>query len=181
MYLPPLLFHHFLIIFLDKHGQLGRKIQETDVPFTPYPGSVDEFGTMVNRIGRGKPVSVTCGDDFTLVATHPYTGPSEKEILVLAEMKRRKELEEKEEQARIQREQEEEEKRQREIQEEKEKIYYLTSKRLCTLDESCPGFTYDSSKPSICKECGYSVSFHTIVADDEHEGTGKASEESKEE
>ncbi|KAL7448844.1 hypothetical protein ACHAWC_000971, partial [Mediolabrus comicus] len=138
----------------NKHRQLGRKIQETEVTFTPHPGSVDEFGTMVNRIGRGYPASVTCGDDFTLVATHPYTGPSEKEMLELAEMKRRKELEEKEEQARIQREQEEEEKRQREIQEEKEKIYYLTSKRLCTLDESCPGFTYDSNKPSICKECG---------------------------
>jgi alpha-tubulin suppressor-like RCC1 family protein len=39
----------------NKHGALGRSIDEE---FTPRPGIVAEFGTIVNRIGRGLPRSV---------------------------------------------------------------------------------------------------------------------------
>eukprot|EP00984_Skeletonema_dohrnii_P016642 scaffold7443_cov82-Skeletonema_dohrnii-CCMP3373.AAC.4 len=151
----------------NEHGQLGRSIEETDVTFTPHPGIV-EFGTIVNRIGRGTPKSVVCGHDFTVVATQPYEGPSEQEMIKLLESKRRKEQEEKEEVARLLRVQEEEQTRQRAADAEKKKIRYLTSKRLCTMDSSCPGFTYESSTPSVCRECGFSVAFHTIVADEQN-------------
>ena len=154
----------------NEHGQLGRSIEETDVTFTPHPGIVAEFDTIVNRIGRGSPKSVACGHDFTVVATHPYDGPSEEEMIKLLEVKHRKEQEEKEEEARLLQAQQEEATRQREAEEEKEKIRYLTSKRLCTMDSTCPGFTYASSTPSICRECGHSVAFHTIVAEEQNTG-----------
>lgn len=38
------------------NGALGRHIGESKVPFTPQPGIVPEFGTIVNRIGRGLPL-----------------------------------------------------------------------------------------------------------------------------
>ena len=160
----------------NEHGQLGRLIEETDVTFTPHPG-IAEFGTIVNRIGRGAPCAVACGDNFTVVATHAYEGPSEQEMIKLLETKRRKELEEKEEEARLLRVQQEEETRRRKADAEKKKIRYLTSKRLCTMDSTCPGFTYESSTPSVCRECGYSVAFHTIVADaDEKDSEGEVKE-----
>lgn len=150
----------------NEHGQLGRSIEEPDVTFTPRPGIVELFGTIVNRIGRGAPKSVACGHDFTVVATHPYEGPTEQEMIKLLETKHLKEQEEKKEQARLLQVQEDEAARQREAEAEKIKILYLTSKRLCTVDPTCPGFTYEPSKPSICRECGYSVAFHTIVTDE---------------
>lgn len=159
----------------NEHGQLGRSIKETDVTFSPHPGIV-EFGTIVNRIGRGVPRSVACGHDFTVVATHPYEGPSEQEMIKLLETKRRKEQEEKEEEAKALRAQEEEENRLREADAERKKIRYLTSKRLCTMDSTCPGFTYDSGTPSVCRECGYSVTFHTIVATEQKDNNERIKE-----
>jgi len=50
---------------------------------------------------------------------------------------------------------------------EMKKIEFLTSRRLCTMDGDCSGFTYDSNQPSICRECGFSVVYHTIVVDDD--------------
>lgn len=40
----------------NSYGALGRHIEESKVPFTPHPGIVPEFGTIVNRIGRGLPL-----------------------------------------------------------------------------------------------------------------------------
>lgn len=43
----------------NKHGALGRSIAEgSGSTFTPHPGIVPEFGTIVDRIGRGLPRSV---------------------------------------------------------------------------------------------------------------------------
>jgi hypothetical protein len=60
---------------------------------------------------------------------------------------------------------EEELMRLREEEIERRKIRYLTSKRLCTMNPRCPGFTYESNQPSVCRECGFSVVYHTIVVD----------------
>lgn len=87
-------------------------------------------------------------------------------MIKLLETKHRKEQEEKEEQEILLKAQEQEATKQWKIEAEKKKIRYLTSKRLCTMEPNCPGFTYESTKPSICRECGYSVAFHTIVADE---------------
>lgn len=59
----------------NAHGQLGRKIEEKDVNYTSIPGHVPGFGALVGRIGRGFPRSMTCGTDFSVVATYPYEGP----------------------------------------------------------------------------------------------------------
>lgn len=147
----------------NKYGALGRSI---DGAFTPHPGIVADFGTIVNRIGRGLPRTVACGREYTIVATHPYDGPSEEEALRLTREQRLREMEE-EKRRNVERQAREEElKRLQDIEAEKNKIRYLTSKRLCTMDPKCPGFTYEPNQPSICRECGFSVVYHTIVADD---------------
>ena len=46
--------------------------------YTPVPGHVGGFGAIVGRVGRGFPRSVTCGREYTVVATYPYTGPALK-------------------------------------------------------------------------------------------------------
>ena len=110
--------------------------------------------------------SVACGREYTIVSTQTYTGPTEEEALKLAEERKIKEMEEEKRQKAILRAKEEELKRLQEIEAEKEKIQYLTSKRLCTMDPKCPGFTYETNQPSICRECGYSVVYHTVVAEE---------------
>ena len=77
-------------------------------------------------------------------------------------------MEEEEEKQRIviaQKEKEEFE-HQQQVEAEKEKVMYLTSKRLCTMDSNCPGFTL-GNQPSICRECGFSDVYHTIVVADD--------------
>ena len=119
--------------------------------------------------------SVACGREYTLVATHPYDGPSEVEALKLAEQERKRE-EEKEKKRETKAQEEEEKLKHREqIEAEKKKIQYLTSKRLCTMDPKCPGFTYEATQPSKCRECGFSVVYHTIVHDDNVCDEGKSS------
>ena len=34
------------------------------------------------------------------------------------------------------------------------------------MDCTCPGFTYDANIPSICREYGFSVVYHTIVVEE---------------
>jgi hypothetical protein len=36
---------------------------------------------MLDGIGRGVPRSVACGREYTIVATYPYDGPSEVELM----------------------------------------------------------------------------------------------------
>jgi hypothetical protein len=53
-----------------------RKIQEKDVEYTATPGHVGGYGAIVGRIGRGLVRSVSCGREYTIVATWPYEGPN---------------------------------------------------------------------------------------------------------
>lgn len=150
---------------LNRHGALSRSIGDSSVPFSPHPGIVAGFGTIVNRIGRGFPMSVACGREYTIVVTYPYNGPSEDEALQIAEEQRIRELEERKIQELLQCARKEELKQQREAEAEKEKIRFLTSRRLCSMDPNCPGFTYETTQPSMCRECGFSVVYHTIIGD----------------
>ena len=111
--------------------------------------------------------SVACGREYTLVSTHPYNGPTEAETLKLAEEKRVQEEEKKERQMVSSQMEKDELKRQGQEEAEMKKIEFLTSRRLCTMDSNCTGFTYDTNQPSICRECGFSVVYHTIVVDDD--------------
>jgi hypothetical protein len=54
----------------------SRKIQEKDVEYTATPGHVGGYGAIVGRIGRGLVRSVSCGREYTIVATWPYEGPN---------------------------------------------------------------------------------------------------------
>jgi len=153
----------------NKHGALGRVIEEKNKSFTPIPGIVIEFGTIVNRIGRGLPRSVACGREYTIVATYPYDGSSEEEAIKIMEQKRLRDEAEKSIQEELERQKEDKLKRQRDADMERKKILYLTSKRLCMLDPKCPGFTYETNQQSICRECGFSVVYHTIVVDESNE------------
>lgn len=58
----------------NQHNCLGRDIDEKDVEFTPNPGIVNGFGTIVNKIGRGFPKKVALGRSYTIVCTKPYEG-----------------------------------------------------------------------------------------------------------
>jgi hypothetical protein len=53
-----------------------------------------------------------------------------------------------------------------------DELQFLTGKRLCTLDPNCPGFQVHALKPNICKECGFSSAYHTIVVE-EDDGKGR--------
>ena len=56
-----------------------------------------------------------------------------------------------------------------------DELQFLTGKRLCTLDPNCPGFQVHALKPNICKECGFSSAYHTIIVEEEEEKVaGKA-------
>jgi len=144
----------------NRHGELGRSA-ESD--FTPHPGYCSGFGAIVDRIGRGLPASVACGKGYTIIATHPYEGPDEATALRLVRDRRERE------ENRRQREEIEAARRRaqalidaknRKLQ---EKLKFLVERRLCTLDDGCPGFQMHAIKESVCKHCGYSHIYHTIL------------------
>lgn len=152
------------------HGEINikaNKKKKSFQTFTSHPGHCPTFGTIVNRIGRGLPRSVSCGKEFTVVATFPYTGPDEKTALKL--MSENKKIEEIEMKKQIKRQTQLDSMNQRiyETKKQFEEIKFLTAKRRCILDPNCPGFQAHASKPSICKECGHSSVYHTILVDSE--------------
>ncbi|CAM9817562.1 unnamed protein product, partial [Choristocarpus tenellus] len=69
----------------NKNNCLGRTLVDEKTIFTPEPGHVGCFGVLVDGIGRGFPRSVSCGKEFTLVATYPYEGPSMEVAVQLME------------------------------------------------------------------------------------------------
>lgn len=157
----------------NKNYCLGHQIDEKHVEYTPHPGHCGGFGAIVDRVGRGLARSVSCGKEFTLVATYPYEGPSEEVAKKLTEEHTLR-LEEQ----RLQEEEEERRKRkdlrrQAKNKKKEDELQFLTGKRLCTLDPNCPGFQVHALKPNICKECGFSSAYHTIIVEEE-ENKGEA-------
>jgi alpha-tubulin suppressor-like RCC1 family protein len=145
---------------------LGHQIDEKHVEYTSVPGHVGGFGAIVDRVGRGLPRSVSCGKEYTLVATYPYEGPSEDVAQKLMEEQIFRQEEE-----RLREEEEERRKKKdlRMLASEKAKdaeLEFLTGKRLCSLDPNCPGFQVHSLKPNICKECGFSSAYHTTIVEE---------------
>ena len=130
----------------NTNGCLGHNIEESFVAFSPRPGYCAGFGAIVNRIGRGFPRSVACGRGFTIVCTSQYCGPSEEvaEKLMADHKRSQAEMAKILEHTKIRKRNEELATREREQQ--REKILYLTSKRLCVLceksDNKCPGKYY---------------------------------------
>lgn len=54
-----------------------------------------------------------------------------------------------------------------------EEVKYLTCKRLCTMDPNCQRYQVHALKPYVCRECGHSSAYHTIVVDEEKDNDGK--------
>lgn len=149
------------------HKCLGHDIVEEDLSFTSTPGYCAGFGKIVNRIGRGFPQTIALGRGYTIVGTGVYSGPPESEAKRLMahqinvtnaknQLIQTQALTEKMKLA-------------HDNKKKSENISFLTSTRLCILCEGnnkCTGFQVHSSKPSICKECGHSSVYHTIIKSD---------------
>jgi len=99
---------------------LGREIEELDITYSAHPGHAGGFGAIVDRVGRGMTRSVSCGKEFTLVATYPYDGPTED---VARKLMEEEELRQEEAQMRL--DEAERERKRAEKQREKEKRYQV--------------------------------------------------------
>mmetsp|Transcript_4707 Transcript_4707/g.5647 ORF Transcript_4707/g.5647 Transcript_4707/m.5647 type:complete len:263 (-) Transcript_4707:306-1094(-) len=142
----------------------GLHVCEGAGSFTPHPKRCAGFGSINGRIGRGLPRTVACGKEFTIVATYPYRGPNEEDAKELM-----KEQDESTRQHKLKKEENNkkgtmESKERRKWKAKYEEVKLLTSTRLCSVDQNCPGFQVHALKPSICRECGHSQELHTIIA-----------------
>merc|ERR1712086_653079 len=133
---------------------------ELDIPqYTPVPGHVAGFGTIVERTGRGLPLCVACGHEWTLIVTQPYEGPTEetaKEIIEEEDLR----LEE-----RAVRERQLARRRRNELAKQnamrkRQGAAVVVEVMRCDIDESCPGFDAHVFKPNVCKECGFNKNQH---------------------
>jgi alpha-tubulin suppressor-like RCC1 family protein len=159
-------------------GELARADIEEHENFTCIPGGVEGFNTMVDRVGRGTVVSFACGNQFTVVATAKYMGPSEEEIKHMEEDEAIRKAEE------MHRKREEDRDRRRRAKEElaeqkrAELVRMNHNKPRCDLCEKCTGFEANVFKPNVCKECGHQRARHTIedlaIDDDDDEDSDLA-------
>ena len=123
----------------NENNCLGHeKTMDSNVSFTSEPGKCPGFGTIVNRIGRGRPISVACGRGFTIVATKKYDGPTEDEARELMEKRRLEEQQRKEAEEKEANERKKAMEREKELERKRTEMLFLTSKRKCTLC-SCDG------------------------------------------
>lgn len=134
-----------------------------DVPsYTPVPGHVAGFGTIVERTGRGLALDVACGREFTLVATQPYEGATEetaKEIIEEEDL-RLEERAARERQMARRRLADMERQAKTKARQVKTAATAEVMQFKCDVDDDCPGFERHVFKPNICKECGYAKSLH---------------------
>jgi alpha-tubulin suppressor-like RCC1 family protein len=137
-----------------------------DTPrYTPVPGHVAGFGTMIERTGRGLIQSVGCGHEFTIIVTQPYEGPTEetaKEIIIEEDI-RLEEIAVRERQLARRRRNEMQKQEQMNRRKKVKDIAVVTMR--CDIDDSCPGFDPHVFKPNICKECGFSKTHHNTPLD----------------
>lgn len=52
-----------------------RKLPDTLAAYTATPGHCGGFGAIVGRVGRGLVRHISCGQEYTVCCTFPYTGP----------------------------------------------------------------------------------------------------------
>ena len=97
------------------------------------------------------------------MATHPYEGPSEQDVLQFSLKQRLQEAEAAKALLAQRQEEADKEEKLRKENAERTKVRLLTARRKCSIDKTCPGFGYDANQPSMCRECGYSIAYHTEV------------------
>jgi alpha-tubulin suppressor-like RCC1 family protein len=140
----------------NQHGELGRAMayqEDEERHYTPIPGVIKGFNTIVNRVGRGNVVSFCCGKEFTIVATAKYQGETEEELKIrgqgeLAARQHQQALKEALASA----------KGPVEATEPVNLAEY--NDRGCDGCEACPGFIANLFRPTECKECGHRRTLH---------------------
>ncbi|KAJ0408174.1 hypothetical protein ATCC90586_006484 [Pythium insidiosum] len=146
------------------NGCLGRpeELNGLEENFCAVPGKVEGMEDFV-----GRPCSIACGREFTLIATKPYIGPTREEL-----ERRGKEQAEKADRIKRQSKNVKEEKAQQLEQIRREKVAvivkFLNSSypkcSICKIGTVCPGFQRDPINPSMCKHCMHERRKH----DDQH-------------
>ncbi|CAM9525386.1 unnamed protein product [Pylaiella littoralis] len=166
----------------NRTGGLGRALPD-DEPFSADPGHVGGFGVLVDGVGRGLPRAVTCGKEFTLVATYPYEGPV---MEVAVQVMQASAIEEEEirlvEEEQLRQRKQAGKDRKRELARAAEMGLALPGKvstKLCSICEECPGFRPTPVRETICLGCHHSLSFHTRVNSSEVAGYSAADTLSK--
>lgn len=158
----------------NPYGELARELkyeEDEEREYTPIPGFVPGFNTIVDRVGRGNVISFACGRNFSIVATSKYVGETEEEVKL---RKEEEEAEQQEEEYKLQLLQQ----RAAEAQARAAKIAGETiattdnglvdltqfKNKVCTTCDSCPGFQPNLFRPSECKECKHLQKYHTLPA-----------------
>uniref|UniRef100_H3GLM7 Phospholipid-transporting ATPase n=1 Tax=Phytophthora ramorum TaxID=164328 RepID=H3GLM7_PHYRM len=137
----------------NTNGCLGRpeELGELEENFCAVPGRVEG---MENFVGR--PCSIACGREFTLIATKPYIGASREEV----ERRTQEKLQQAESIVRqtsvVKDEQREQLERIR--QDKRATIIALLNAKfpkctICTTGLVCPGFQPNNENPTICRHC----------------------------
>ncbi|GLD96464.1 hypothetical protein PINS_up005147 [Pythium insidiosum] len=146
------------------NGCLGRpeELDGLEENFCAVPGKVEGMEDFV-----GRPCSIACGREFTLIATKPYIGPTREEL-----ERRNQEAAEKADRVKRQSKNVKEEKAQQLEQIRRQKISIIVKFlnagypkcSICKIGTICPGFQRDPINPSMCKHCMHERRKH----DDQH-------------
>jgi len=147
----------------NTHGELGREMfyeEDDEREYSPIPGFVEGFNSIVNRVGRGDVISFSCGRSFSIVATSKYTGETEEE----AKIREEEEALAAEEEA-YEKELQEAEKRKKQAEgraktsrtEWDPEIYMGMG---CAECDDCPGFDPNLFRATECKECKHKRNRH---------------------
>ncbi|GBG27017.1 RCC1 and BTB domain-containing protein 2 [Hondaea fermentalgiana] len=154
----------------NPHGELARELQyeeDEEREYSPIPGFVPGFNTIVDRVGRGSVISFACGRNFSVVATAKYVGETEEEVM----------LREDDEAAKMEREERRIERLRQKAAEEERRAAKTAQETIKTTDdglvdlkqfegmacvscEACPGFEANLFHPNQCKECKHPRKYH---------------------
>ncbi|KAG7396042.1 hypothetical protein PHYBOEH_002865 [Phytophthora boehmeriae] len=137
----------------NSNGCLGRpeELGDLEENFCAVPGRVEGMEEFV-----GRPCSIACGREFTLIATKPYIGPNREEV----ERRKQEQLEQAESLLRQTNVVNDEKRAQLDrIRQSKHAtiISHLNERfpkcAICTTGLICPGFQADNENPTLCKHC----------------------------
>ncbi|KAG6608946.1 uncharacterized protein IUM83_12787 [Phytophthora cinnamomi] len=142
------------------NGCLGRpeELGDLEENFCAVPGRVEG---MENFVGR--PCSIACGREFTLIATRPYIGPAREEV----ERRKQEQIQQSESIVRQTTVVKDEKREQlhRIRQGKHATILALLNAKfpkcsICTTGLICPGFQPNNENPTLCKHCMHEVRKH---------------------
>ncbi|GAB9464372.1 hypothetical protein Gpo141_00001803 [Globisporangium polare] len=147
----------------NSNGCLGRpeELANLEEDFCAVPGKVEGMEEFV-----GRPCSIACGKEFTLIATKPYIGPSREELERRQEVQAEQAQSIKRQSKNVKNDQAEQLERIR-----RGKISAIAKFlnatypkcTICTIGTVCPGFQRDSINPAMCKHCMHERRKHDVL------------------